>query len=444
MRIAGCLSQTVLIVPGGYGILSVSSMNKSRRDFNEGALKPRGPEAATGRLRRQSLRAELMARLGAISAQIVHDSRQPLASIVANAQAALRMLEQGPCDPGEIREILNDIVLEGDRAAEILGRINKMVQRRELRREEIPLAATIQEALDLLQDEIEEHGIEVRFSKDMDCNVHANPAQIRQVMIDLIMNSLEAMQVEPETQRRLELKMAPAAEGMEQITVSDSGPGIAEADIPRLWDPFWTTKDQALGIGLFLCRSIIQAYGGRLWCQNNREGGTSFCFTLPLSAKPGPDQKASMPVLADGTARHQSTDTRSTLRVLLVDDSEPYRSTTWSMLANLSNMELAGEAIDGLGAVQKAEQLKPDLILMDVRLEGINGIEAAARIRKVAPDSKILFLSQYDDPDVVRAVLHTGAFGYVLKADSARDLLPALKAISQGEVFLSSSFRDCL
>jgi DNA-binding NarL/FixJ family response regulator len=106
-------------------------------------------------------------------------------------------------------------------------------------------------------------------------------------------------------------------------------------------------------------------------------------------------------------------------------------------------MEIAGEAADGVEALQKGRELRPDLILLDVSLPGINGIELASRLREACPDAKLLFLSQYDDPDVVRAALHTGALGYLMKVDVGRDLLPAVTAVLRGDRFLSAGVRDC-
>jgi DNA-binding NarL/FixJ family response regulator len=125
------------------------------------------------------------------------------------------------------------------------------------------------------------------------------------------------------------------------------------------------------------------------------------------------------------------------LRILLVDDFEPYRRFVLSELRPLTEVEVIGHASDGLEAVQRAEKLQPDLILLDVGLPLLNGIEVCQRIRQVSPHSKILFLSQDSSPDVVEEALRLGAQGYVLKSDAARELVSAIRAIRQGKLFVS-------
>jgi CheY-like chemotaxis protein len=386
--------------------------------------------------RLQAWRSQRVASIGAVISQLGHDLRQPQTAVLGNAQAALRLLEKGADSLDEIREILHDIILDEKRASSLISEIGEKLQRDTRVRTEVRLSEIIHEVLDLLHNEIVGRRIQARFSQEADCIVMAEKSQIRQVILELVSNSIEAMHGESDRPRRLGMSLGSASPDMALIKVSDSGPGVPECAIPELFSPFRTARGQALGLGLFICRSIVQAHGGAIWHQSNRDGGAAFCFTLPLSEAPAQSCSASR-------TASTSEDSAQRLRVLLVDDSESYRRATWSVLSSLPSLELAGEAADGLEAVTKAEELKPDLILMDISLSGINGIEAAARIRKLAPDSRIVFLSQYDDPDVVRAVLQTGALGYVFKVDSGKDLESALSAVSSGKIFLSARLRAC-
>ena len=127
------------------------------------------------------------------------------------------------------------------------------------------------------------------------------------------------------------------------------------------------------------------------------------------------------------------------IRVLVVDDFEDWRRQVHSLLQARPEWQVIAEASDGSEAVQKAEDLKPDLILLDIGLPKLNGIEAARRIRQCSPSSKIIFLSQNNDLEVVRAALGTGALGYVRKTDARHQLLPAVDAVLRGEQFISSS-----
>jgi DNA-binding NarL/FixJ family response regulator len=124
------------------------------------------------------------------------------------------------------------------------------------------------------------------------------------------------------------------------------------------------------------------------------------------------------------------------VRVLVVDDYEPFRQFVCSTLKHRPDLQVIGEASNGLEAVQKAEELQPDLIVLDIGLPALNGIEAARRIRKVAPECKILFVSQESSADVVQEALSTGALGYVVKTRAGSELLAAVEAVCQGTTFV--------
>ena len=126
------------------------------------------------------------------------------------------------------------------------------------------------------------------------------------------------------------------------------------------------------------------------------------------------------------------------VRILIVDDFGPWRQKVCLILEPQKKLQVVGEASDGLEAVQKGKDLKPDLILLDIGLPGLNGIEAVDRICEVAPAPKILFLSQNNQADVVRAALRTGAQGYVLKTDAGSELVSAIEAVLRGDQFVSS------
>jgi DNA-binding NarL/FixJ family response regulator len=127
----------------------------------------------------------------------------------------------------------------------------------------------------------------------------------------------------------------------------------------------------------------------------------------------------------------------SLVRILVVDDYEPFRRFLCSMLTRKADLQIIGEALDGLEAVQKAEELQPDLIVLDIGLPTLNGIEAARQIRKFAPESKIIFVSQESSPDVVQEALGLGTCGYVVKSQAQRELLAAVDAVLEGRRFVS-------
>src|SRR5271168_4002216 len=132
----------------------------------------------------------------------------------------------------------------------------------------------------------------------------------------------------------------------------------------------------------------------------------------------------------------------SSLRVLVVDDYEPFRRFIYSTLAKRPDLQIVGEASDGLEAVQKAEELQPDLIVLDIGLPTLNGIEVARRIRKLCPECKILFMSQGSSADVAQEAFSLGALGYVVKAHAGSELLAAVEAVCQGRQFVSKGLPD--
>jgi DNA-binding NarL/FixJ family response regulator len=146
-----------------------------------------------------------------------------------------------------------------------------------------------------------------------------------------------------------------------------------------------------------------------------------------------------MVVVADGHPGVHPLVRRVVIRVLTVDDFKDWRRRVLLLFRARPEWQVIAEASDGTEAIQKAEDLKPDLILLDIGLPKLNGIEAARQIRQLSPSSKIIFLSQNNDRDIVRAALDTGARGYVRKMDAGRDLLPAVDAVLRGEQFISSS-----
>ena len=138
----------------------------------------------------------------------------------------------------------------------------------------------------------------------------------------------------------------------------------------------------------------------------------------------------------------QNTDTlHSSVRILVVDDFERWRQRICSMLQTRPELHVVAEVGDGLEAVQKAQELKPDLILLDIGLPTLNGLEAADRICQVAPDARIIFLTQNSDRDVVRAALRAGARGYVLKADAGSELFSSVEAVIGGDDFVSRGIK---
>jgi CheY-like chemotaxis protein len=259
---------------------------------------------------------------------------------------------------------------------------------------------------------------------------------LRQVIHNLVVNAFEAMNAS-ERPRKLVLRTR-QSDGEVVLDVVDTGAGIPSDKLNSVFDVFVTTKADGLGMGLSLCRSIVMGHNGRLWAENNGDGGATFHVALPAEER----LKPASAVNADRDAKSDAGRQSRELKILIADDRESFRHAVSSILAELPELELVAEAADGAEAVKKAAELNPDLILLDMSLPEINGVEAAARMRRVAPNAKILFLTQHDSPDFVSAALRAGALGYVLKADVGSELLQAVMAVLHGEQYLSSGARN--
>jgi len=249
-------------------------------DLTESRLR----DEALHKFRRQVWHTDRVASTGAISGSLAHEICQPLSAILNNAQAGLRFLDHEQVDLTEIREILHDIVRDDKRAAAIINGLRAMLQQQETPHADLDLAQAIEEVLELLHSELIRHGVEVVRHLDPGLTVRANKTQIQQVLLNLIINAQEAMTEKPQGQRRL-LVRAARADGKAQVSVSDTGVGIAKDMLDRIFEGFYTTKPQGLGVGLEVCRSIMESHRGAIWAEANPEGGATLHLSLPLAAE---------------------------------------------------------------------------------------------------------------------------------------------------------------
>jgi PAS domain S-box-containing protein len=245
---------------------------------------PRQKDEALHKFRRQVWHTDRVASTGAISGSLAHEICQPLSAILNNAQAGLRFLDHEQVDLTEMREILQDIVRDDKRAAAIINGLRAMLQQQEAPYADIDLTQTIEEVLELLHSELIRHGVEVERLLEPGLSVRANKTQIQQVVLNLIINAQEAMMEKPEGERRLQIRAA-RADGKALVSVSDTGIGIAEDMLERIFAGFYTTKPQGLGVGLEVCRSIMESHRGAIWAEANPQRGTTFRFSLPLVAE---------------------------------------------------------------------------------------------------------------------------------------------------------------
>jgi two-component system, LuxR family, sensor kinase FixL len=240
-------------------------------------------------LRRKQHELEHVARvsaMGEIAASLAHELNQPLTAILTNTQAALRLVDRPDVDLAEIREILHDVVADDRRAGEVIGTLRTMLRRGKTEPRTMDLSNTVRDVLMLLNSELVGQHVEVETILAPGSFVLADKTQTEQVLLNLVMNGVDAMRPRPTAERRLRIEVSRLSEPAAQIAVRDSGMGISDDDREKVFDAFWTTKPTGMGMGLAVCKSIVDSYGGRIWLERNSDRGVTFFFTLPLAMDP--------------------------------------------------------------------------------------------------------------------------------------------------------------
>ena len=229
--------------------------------------------------------ANRVATMGQLTASIAHEVNQPIAAAVTNAQAALRWLAAQPPDLEEVRQALDHIVKDANRAGDVIGRIREIIKKAPSRKDRVDINEAIREVIELTRGEAAKHGasLQTALAKGLPY-IEGDRVQLQQVVLNLIVNALQAMGAVAEGPREVFITSARAEPDDVLVKVKDSGPGLAPANLEQLFAPFYTTKPDGLGMGLSICRSIIEAHGGRLWVTANHPRGAIFSFTMPTHA----------------------------------------------------------------------------------------------------------------------------------------------------------------
>jgi len=231
--------------------------------------------------------AHRLATMGQLTASIAHEVNQPITGVVTNAHAGLRFLDARPIDLGEVRQILEDIVKGGNRAGAVVGRIRDLITKAPPRNDRLDINEAIPEIIEFARGETLRSGVQVKTALAEHLpHIRGDRVQLQQVILNLILNAVEAMAGMTQESRSLLITTGKAESGGVLVSVRDTGPGLPPAALEHLFEPFHTTKPNGMGIGLSICRSIVEAHGGRLWAGANSPRGAVFQFTLPVDSGP--------------------------------------------------------------------------------------------------------------------------------------------------------------
>jgi C4-dicarboxylate-specific signal transduction histidine kinase len=239
-------------------------------------------ERQQGELQTELAHANRVATLGQLSASIAHEIKQPIGAMSANAQAALRFLNHQPPELEQARQALADIVKDNRRAGDVIGRISDLIKKAPPRKDRLEINGAIGEVIELTRAEAVKNGVSVQTNLAQGLPlIDVDRVEFQQVILNLIMNAIEAMSGVDEGTRELLVSAGETEPKGVLVGVRDSGPGLTPSVLERIFDPFYTTKSSGLGMGLSICRSIVEAYDGRFWVTGHTPRGACFQFTIP-------------------------------------------------------------------------------------------------------------------------------------------------------------------
>ena len=253
--------------------------------FTRDLTEQRRAEAEAQQQRLEVAHLSRVAMLGELSGSLAHELNQPLTAILANARAAQRLLRLSSPDLAELRDILEDIAEDDRRAGEVIARLRAFLRKGEVQPGHLDLNEAVTEVLRLVHSDLIQRRVTVdaRLAAALPA-VFADRVQLQQVLLNLLLNACDAMAADTRREKRVTIQTAETTTGEVELSVADRGTGIPPDEMERVFEPFVTSKPHGLGLGLAICRSIVTAHGGRLWAENNEDGGAT--FNLVLAGEP--------------------------------------------------------------------------------------------------------------------------------------------------------------
>lgn len=257
-----------------YVLVAVNDLTERRRIDREAAQQ-----------REQVTHLSRVSMLGELSGSLAHELNQPLSAILSNAQAAQRILLKGPAEPGQLKSILADIVENDRRAGEIIRHLRSMLRKEHVECCPLDMNGVVDDALRLVRSDMLSRDVAVEATLATDiAQVSGDRVQLQQVLLNLLVNAFDAME-KTRGPKLVKISTRPSAKGI-VVAVEDRGVGVRASMLDHIFTPFETTKENGLGLGLTVCRTIVEAHGGRIWAEKATPSGARFCFEMPVLGNP--------------------------------------------------------------------------------------------------------------------------------------------------------------
>jgi len=378
-------------------------------------------EAALSKVRSELAHVARVTALGTLSASIAHEVNQPLAGIITNVSTCLRMLAADPPNVEGARETARRAIRDSERASQVVARLRGLFTRKELASEAVDLNGATREVLALSKSELHRARVIVRAELAEDLPpVLGDRVQLQQVILNLIMNAADAMSGIDDRARELTVRSECEDGGSVRLSVQDSGVGFDLKTVERLFDPFYTTKSNGMGIGLSVSRSIIDNHHGHLWATPN-EAGATVAFALPryegMMADPG---------AATHSAGHVIETTQAGALVAVIDDDDSVRESLPDLLREFGYAVRAFVSAEEFLASALASEAKA--LILDIALPGMSGPDLHAELQRRGRAIPVIFITAQTDDTIRPRLLERGAVALLRKPFSDRALQDALGA----------------
>ncbi|MET0544355.1 MAG: ATP-binding protein [Variovorax sp.] len=379
-------------------------------------------------LRRRAWHTDRVERVSLLAATIAHELNQPLTAILSNAQAGLKQLSRDDADPGALREILERVVREDKRAAEIIRTMRALVNNEESQRERVDVAAALGEVQRLLAGEFAAQGVRLETRFAAGCWAMADKVQVGQLGLNLLLNAMTAVQCRPPAERLVRIEVCRVAGDRVAVSVRDAGGGIATADLEAIFEPFWTTGKSGLGLGLAICRAIVESHGGRIWAEPDEGGGAAFRVELPATpcepdtARHGDSRQADVAAAGAGPAATEERDPSPI--VCVIDDDPEVRLGLVRLLGEEGWRATSYASADEFLAGPPAAEIA--CMLLDIRMPGSSGLELQRRLVPEACAPAIIFITGQEDVAASVDAMKLGAADFLVKPVDANVLVQAV------------------